>query len=53
MKKIVAFPIGERFAVISITAAFFTPRVTFIAWLAWGGVALAYTQAGRILRSIR
>ena len=53
VKRMAAFPIGERFAVISITAAFFTPRVTFIAWLAWGGVALAYTQAGRILRSIR
>jgi len=53
VKRMAAFPIGERFAVISITAAFFTPRVTFIAWLAWGGVAFAYTQTGRILRSIR
>jgi hypothetical protein len=53
VKRMAAFPIGERFAVISITAAFFTPRVTFIAWLAWGGLAIAYTQAGRILRSLR
>ena len=30
IKKMIAFPIGERFAVISITAALFTPRVTFI-----------------------
>ena len=27
IKKMIAFPIGERFAVISITAALFTPRV--------------------------
>jgi hypothetical protein len=53
VKRMAAFPIGERFAVISITAALFTPRVTFIAWLAWGGVALVYTQTGRVLRSLR
>jgi hypothetical protein len=53
VKRMAAFPIGERFAVISITAALFTPRVTFIAWLAWGGVALLYTQTGRVLRSLR
>jgi phosphatidylglycerophosphate synthase len=53
IKKMVAFPIGERFAVISITAAPFTPRTTFVALLTWGGVAMLYTQAGRVLRSIR
>ena len=53
VKKMIAFPIGERFAVISITAAFFDPRVTFIALLSWAAVAGAYTQAGRVLRSVR
>jgi hypothetical protein len=53
IKKMVAFPIGERFAVISITAALFTPRVTFVALLAWGGLAALYTQTGRVLRSLR
>ncbi len=53
IKRMAAFPIGERFAVISITAALFTPRVTLIAWLAWGGLAVLYTQTGRILRSLR
>jgi hypothetical protein len=53
VKRMAAFPIGERFAVISITAALFTPRVTFIAWLAWGGLAVLYTQTGRVLRSLR
>jgi phosphatidylglycerophosphate synthase len=53
LKRMAAFPIGERFAVISITAALFTPRVTYIALLAWGGFALVYGEAGRVLRSIR
>ena len=52
VKKMVAFPIGERFAAISITAALFTPRTTFVVLLAWGGVAAVYTLAGRVLRSI-
>jgi phosphatidylglycerophosphate synthase len=53
IKRMLPFPIGERFAVISITAALFTPRTTFVVVLAWGGVAAAYTLAGRILRSVR
>ena len=52
IKKIVGFPIGERFAAISITAALFDARVTFIVMLAWGGFAATYTLAGRVLRSI-
>jgi hypothetical protein len=51
-KKMIAFPIGERFAAISVTAALFTPRTTFVVLLAWGGVAAAYTLTGRVLRSI-
>jgi phosphatidylglycerophosphate synthase len=53
IKRMLPFPIGERFAVISITAALFTPRTTFVVLLAWGGVAAVYTLAGRVLRSIR
>jgi hypothetical protein len=53
IKKMIAFPIGERFAVIAITAALFTPRVTFIVLLAWGGVAALYSHTGRVLRSVR
>jgi hypothetical protein len=52
-KRIVAFPIGERFALISITAAFWSARVTFTAWLIWGGFAVVYGFAGRVLRSLR
>jgi phosphatidylglycerophosphate synthase len=51
VKKAIAFPIGERFAAISVTAALFDARVTFIVLLAWGGFAAAYTVAGRLLRS--
>jgi phosphatidylglycerophosphate synthase len=53
IKRMLPFPIGERFAVISITAALFTPRTTFVVLLAWGGVAAVYTLAGRVLRSFR
>ena len=52
MKRMVAFPIGERFAAISITAAIWSPKVTFIVLLAWGGFAAAYSLAGRLLRSV-
>jgi hypothetical protein len=52
VKKIVAFPIGERFAAISVTAALFSPRTTFVVLLAWGGFAAAYVVAGRAVRSL-
>jgi hypothetical protein len=52
VKKMAAFPIGERFAAISVTAALFDPRVTFFVLLSWGGFAVAYTLSGRVLRSI-
>jgi phosphatidylglycerophosphate synthase len=51
LKKIVAFPIGERFAVISITAAVASARTTFVVLLAWGGFAAVYKMVGRVLRS--
>jgi len=53
LKRIVAFPIGERFAVISITAALWSAHTTFVVLLAWGGLAAAYGFAGRVLRSLR
>jgi Family of unknown function (DUF5941)/CDP-alcohol phosphatidyltransferase len=52
LKKIVAFPIGERFAAISITAAVADARTTFVVLLAWGGLATVYKMAGRVLRSL-
>jgi len=49
--RIVRLPIGERFALISLTAAIATPRVTFIALLSWGAVAAVYAVGMRILVS--
>jgi hypothetical protein len=52
-KKIFSFPIGERFAVISITAALWTPRITFTTMIAWGLTVGLYSTAGAVLRSAR
>ncbi|MBC6458144.1 CDP-alcohol phosphatidyltransferase family protein [Actinomadura sp. HBU206391] len=51
-KKIVILPIGERFALIAITAALFNAKVTFLSLLIWGSLATAYTLTGRVLRSL-
>ena len=50
-RRLLAFPIGERFAVICVTAAVWSPRVTFVTLLVWGAVAAVYGNAGRVLRS--
>jgi hypothetical protein len=52
IKKIITFPIGERFALISITAALFSAHTVFIALLVCGSAAAAYILAGRTLRSL-
>lgn len=51
-RKMIVFPIGERFAAIAITAALFEPRVTFLTLVIWGGVAATYTLTGRLMRSL-
>lgn len=51
-RKMVVFPIGERFAVIAITAALFDAQVTFLTMAIWGSVAACYTLAGRLMRSL-
>jgi hypothetical protein len=51
-KKIIVLPIGERFALIALTAAIFNAKVTFIALLTWGAIAASYTIGGRFLRSL-
>ncbi|MCW2967308.1 MAG: CDP-alcohol phosphatidyltransferase, partial [Solirubrobacteraceae bacterium] len=51
-KRMVVFPIGERFAVISLTAALWDARTTFVVMLAWGGVGFVYGLAGRGLRAL-
>ncbi|GGL10973.1 hypothetical protein Sme01_15580 [Sphaerisporangium melleum] len=51
-RKMIVFPIGERFAAIAITAALFEPRVTFLTLVIWGGIAAIYTLTGRLMRSL-
>lgn len=51
LKRIVVFPIGERWAVIALSAAVFNGRVALLAVLFWGGLAAAYTLLLRSLRS--
>ncbi|TMR15859.1 CDP-alcohol phosphatidyltransferase family protein [Nonomuraea turkmeniaca] len=52
-KKIIMLSVGERTALIAVTAAFWNARVTFLSLLCWGGVAVLYQLAGRMLRSAR
>jgi Family of unknown function (DUF5941)/CDP-alcohol phosphatidyltransferase len=53
VKKVIQFPIGERFAVISLAAAVSGPHTVFTILLVWGGVAAAYEIAGRLARVVR
>ncbi|MBF8186657.1 CDP-alcohol phosphatidyltransferase family protein [Nonomuraea sp. K274] len=53
LKKMIVLPIGERTALIAVTAAGWNARVTFLSLLCWGGVAALYQLAGRIVRSAR
>jgi hypothetical protein len=51
IKKMIVFPIGERFAAISLTAALFTPRTTFIVVLVWGGIGAVYSLAAHLMHT--
>lgn len=51
VKRIIQFPIGERYAAISLAAALSGARAVFVVLLAWGTVAMAYSTAGRLMRS--
>lgn len=51
-KRVIAFPIGERFAAISITAAIWSAHTTFVVLLVWGIIAAIYGLTGRVLRSV-
>ncbi|GAA4233807.1 hypothetical protein FHR32_005256 [Streptosporangium album] len=51
-RKMIVFPIGERFAAIAIVSALFDARVTFLTLIIWGGIAATYTLTGRLMRSL-
>jgi hypothetical protein len=53
LKRVVVFPIGERWATIALVAALFDGRTALAVVLAWGGFAFAYTLSLRGLRSLR
>ncbi|GAA3715774.1 hypothetical protein GCM10022224_096760 [Nonomuraea antimicrobica] len=53
LKKIIVLPVGERTALIAVTAAVWGARATFLSLLGWGTVAAVYQLAGRIARSAR
>ncbi|MFV2017767.1 DUF5941 domain-containing protein [Micromonospora sp. LOL_023] len=50
-KRTIVFPIGERWALIAVTAALFGPRISLLAVLGWGVLAAGYTLALRTLRA--
>ena len=52
IKKMIVFPIGERFAAISLTAALFTPRTTFIVLLVWGGIGGIYSLSAHLMHTV-
>jgi hypothetical protein len=52
-KKMITFPIGERFAVIALVTALATPKTTLIVLLAWGAFAATYIVLGRLIRVVR
>lgn len=52
LKRIVVFPIGERWALIAVLAAVSDGRVALAAVVGWGLLAAAYTLGLRSLRSI-
>lgn len=51
VKKVIHMPIGERWLVLSIGAAFNSPAFALWALLVLGLIGLAYTTTGRIMRS--
>jgi phosphatidylglycerophosphate synthase len=51
-KRIVVFPIGERWALIAVLAAFTDGRVTLAALVGFGMLAAVYTLALRSLRAL-
>jgi phosphatidylglycerophosphate synthase len=51
-KRLIVLPIGDRYVLMSVTAALFDARITFIALLVWSALAVLYANTGRILRSV-
>jgi hypothetical protein len=52
-RKVAILPIGERWMLISVLAAFTSPRVVFVVLILAGALSAAYMVAARIRRSMR
>ena len=52
-KKIIYFPIGERWLLISIGAVLFGAQVTLVTLIGLGFLSLTYVKLGRVLRSYK
>jgi hypothetical protein len=53
VKKVIHMPIGERWLVLSVVAAVFTPLSALIALLVLTSLAWGYTILGRVMRTRR
>ena len=53
LRRTVFLPIGERWLIISLSAALLGPAWTFAILLAVGTLSFAYAQVGRIRRTLR
>ena len=51
IRRVIPFPIGERFLIVTVTAVAWGAHVTFAVLIAWGLVGLAWTTGGRVLRT--
>lgn len=52
LKKMIFLPIGERWLIISLTAALLSPRWTFTILLVAGALSASYAFTGRVLRTV-
>ncbi|WP_199039802.1 CDP-alcohol phosphatidyltransferase family protein [Glycomyces salinus] len=51
-KRTIVAPVGERWLLLAVAAVAFGPRTALAALLVWQLLALAYTGAGRTLRTL-
>jgi len=53
VKKVIHLPIGERWLILSVVAAVFTPLLALESLLALTSLAWLYTLIGRVIRTLR
>lgn len=53
VKKVIYFPIAERWLLISVGAVAFGPELTLILLIGLGFLSLSYVKLGRVLRSYK